>query len=210
MKQILNFNLYEFLTEKIINRFEKHMDLTQVERDKLYYGVISVLMNIIKGIIILSIAIYFGIFKEILIMTVIVAMIRLTSAGLHAKSNLMCTLTTLITYIGGTLLSIHYPVEFNIAFMICIGLTILVFIYSPADTENRPIIGKEKRKKLKFQTLVMAIIILAVSLLILNTTIINLTMFAMLFQTISILPCTYKILKRSWANYEKYEQKPTR
>lgn len=210
MKQILNFNLYEFLTEKIINGFEKHMDLTQVEKDKLYYGVMSVLINIIKTTMILLIAIYLGIFKEILIMTVIVAMIRLTSAGLHAKNNLMCTLTTLITYVGGTFLSVNYSIEFNIAFIICIGLTVLLFIYSPADTENRPIIGKEKRKKLKVQTLVIAIIILAVNLFILNTTIINLTMFAMLFQTISILPCTYKLLKRSWANYEKYEQKSIR
>lgn len=205
IKLLSNFNFYEFLTIKIISKFEKHLDLTDIEKDKLYYGVISLLINIIKTAFICLIAYLLGVLTEILVMTFIVGSLRLTAAGLHAKSSFMCTLTTLVAYIGGAFLSKHYPVSFHIAFFIIMISILILFKYAPADTENRPIIGKEKRKKLKVQTLITAVCLLIINLIVNSSWLINLTMVSMVSQTISILPVTYKILKRSWNNYEKFE-----
>lgn len=206
IKLLNSFNLYEFLTIKIINQFEKHLELTDLQKDKLYYGVISILLNIIKTAFICLIAYFLGVLSEMLIMTLIVGSLRLTAAGLHAKSNFMCTLTTLVVYIGGAILSRHYPISFHMAFFIIMVSILIMFKYAPADTENRPIIGEEKRKKLKIQTLIIATLLLIINLIINSSWLINLTMVSMVFQTIAIIPVTYKILKRSCNNYEKFEK----
>ena len=78
--------------------------------------------------------------------------------------------------------------------------------YSPADTENRPILGKENRERLKKETLIICICFLSFNLLLKSIKVINLTMYVMIFQTISILPYTYKLLKRGYKNYERYEE----
>lgn len=205
MKGLLKIDIYDFLTMKIIEKLERHLDFTDIERDKLYYGVITLLINIIKSTFIFCIALFLGMIKEVLIIAVIIASLRLTSSGLHAKSNLMCTVITLVAYIGSSILSRNLSINYQIAFIICIVLTFILFRYSPADTENRPILGKEQRRKLKIQTLIIALIILIINFIVSNNLILNLTMYAMIVQTIAILPITYKILKRSCNNYEKYE-----
>lgn len=176
MKQLLNakFDLYEFLTIKIMKMFERHLEFTDIEKDKVYYGVMSLLINIIKTTFIFLVAILLGVIKEILVMTILVGMLRLTAAGLHAKSNFMCTLTTLASYIGGAFLSLFFPVKFEIAFIVSVGLTFIICRYAPADTENRPIVGKEKRRKLKIQTLITAVSYLIINLLVRNIVFMNL------------------------------------
>ncbi|MCB2309315.1 accessory gene regulator B family protein [Clostridium estertheticum] len=72
-----------------------------------------------------------GMLKEVLILFVMFAALRLTVAGIHLRSNLGCTIVSLIAFIGSVYLTEKYP--------------------------------------------------------------------------LSILPCTYKLLKSSYNNFEKYE-----
>lgn len=201
----INFDIYDLITNKIISYFEKTLDFDEVEKEKLYLGIISILINVVKTSFICLIALFIGYLKETLFMIFLLFCLRSTAAGLHAKSNIMCTIISLLSYIGGSYLSINFPINTH-AFIICILLTVLLYKYSPADTSNRPILGSDLRKKLKIQSLFTAIILLIFNLLILNTKILNLTMYAMLCQVISISPLTYKLLKRSYNNYEKFEE----
>ena len=206
MKELFNikFDIYDFITNKIIFYLEKNLEFDDIEKEKLYLGIISILINVIKTSLICLIALITGCLKETLFMILVFFCLRVTAAGLHAKSNFDCTIISLIAYIGGSNLAIYMPINRG-GIIICILLTIALYKYSPADTSNKPIIGKEVRKKLKLKTLKTAIIFLTLNLITLNIKLVNLTMYAMLFQVISILPITYKLLKRSYNNYERYE-----
>ena len=205
MKKLLNFDFYNYISTKIVYYFEKTITFDKLEREKLFLGVFTLVNNIIKTLFICCVSLILGCLKETIFMILILFSLRLTACGLHAKSNLSCTLISLTTYCGSSLLSSNVPIDKSIAFIICIFLTILLYKYSPADTANRPILYSTTRKKLKLQTLFTSIILLIINIIFQNTKLINLTMFAMLAQVISILPITYKLLKRSYNNYETYE-----
>lgn len=202
------FDLYDYLTQKVVNYFKKYMTFEELEEEKLYLGVLNVIVNFIKTSIILILAACFSIVKEVLLMILVFALLRLYAAGLHAKKSISCTLTALIAFVGGAYLTLNFPINFRGAFLICVILSLLILKYAPADTENRPIIGPQHRKKLKRNAFIIAVVILVINLILKNVTFINLTMLAMLYQVISILPITYKILKRSYRNYEEYEKEP--
>lgn len=205
MKELIKVDIYEYISNKIVFFFESTMKFDVLEREKLFLGVFTLVTNILKTLFICLVALILGCLNEIIFMILIIFFLRLTACGLHARSNLMCTLVSLTTYCGSSFLSINWPINKSLAFIICCLLIVLLYIYSPADTENRPILEATKRKKLKIQTLITSIVFLAINLILQNIVLINLTMFAMLAQVISILPITYKTLKRGYNNYERYE-----
>ncbi|MCB2362301.1 accessory gene regulator B family protein [Clostridium estertheticum] len=156
-------------------------------------------------LIIAIIAFFIGMIKEVLILFVMFGALRLTAAGIHLKSDLGCTVVSLIAFIGGAYITVKYPLSISLTCIISIICTVLLYKYSPADTENRPILKKEHRKKLKIKATVTALVFISINLLLLNKVLFNLTMFALLLQSLSISPWTYKLLKSSYNNYEKYE-----
>lgn len=175
------------------------------ERDALYYGIFSMILNINKIILISLISLILGCYREVIIIAIIVGVLRFTSSGLHAQSNFKCTMTTIFAYLGGAIISRIISIDFMYIFIISLCIGIILCWYSPADTEKRPIVGKVKRKKLKVQTFISVMLILFLNLIINEVIIMNLTLASFFYQTISVLPITYKILGRSYKNYERFE-----
>ncbi|MBX4267243.1 accessory gene regulator B family protein [Clostridium estertheticum] len=201
----LHFDFYEFITTKLLNYFKNYLDLKSSEIEKLYLGIIIIMINVGKLLIIAIIAYFIGMIKEVLILFVMFGALRLTAAGIHLKSDLGCTVVSLIAFIGSAYITVKYPLSISLTCIISIICTVLLYKYSPADTENRPILKKEHRKKLKIKATVTALVFIVINLLLLNKVLFNLTMFALLLQSLSISPWTYKLLKSSYNNYEKYE-----
>ncbi|MBE6072354.1 MAG: hypothetical protein E7208_10385 [Clostridium butyricum] len=202
---LLNFNFFEFICKKILNYFKNYFNLKPLEVEKLYLGIMVVALNISEMMIVLIISFFLGIIKELIVFSIMFVALRLMSAGIHCKSALGCIVTTSITYIGSVYISIKYPLNTSIAFIVSIICTVLLYKYAPADTENRPILGAENRKKLKIKTTIIASSLILINLLLLNKILFNLTMFALLLEMFSVLPWTYKLMKSSYKNYKKYE-----
>ncbi|MCL1877862.1 MAG: accessory gene regulator B family protein, partial [Defluviitaleaceae bacterium] len=80
-------------------------------------------------------------------------------------------------------------------------------LYAPADTKARPLIGKQLRDSFKRKAVFCGFLLMGVALLIPNGNVKFLLSVGAAYQTICILPLTYKILKRSVKNYEAYEQR---
>ncbi|MBZ9618555.1 accessory gene regulator B family protein [Clostridium estertheticum] len=205
IKSKLHFDFYEFITTKLLNYFKNYLDLKSSEIEKLYLGIIIILINVGKLLIIAIIAYFIGMIKEVLILFVMFGALRLTAAGIHLKSDLGCTVVSLIAFIGSAYITVKYPLSISLTCIISIICTVLLYKYSPADTESRPILEIEHRKKLKIKATGTALIFIVINLLLLNKALFNLTMFALLLQSLSISPWTYKLLKSSYNNYEKYE-----
>lgn len=206
MKRIsFRYNLYDTLNSKILSYFKKHIVLDDLNAEKLSIGIMVILVNLFKISFILIISSLLGLFKECCIMVILISFLRSNAAGIHSKTSLGCTLITLFVYITSSFLSVHYPLSILTSLLISIISIILLFIYSPSDTFNRPIIGKNRRLKLKLTTVLLSIIYIIINLIIFNETLFNLTMYSLLFQAILVLPITYKILNQSYNNYLAYE-----
>ena len=176
-----------------------------VELQKMILGMEILLHNIPKFIIMVAAAILLDILPQAMLTWISFAYIRRCAGGLHANNSITCTIMTLLMFVA-----IPYALQgsqFNIAFFIATFAVVIfgLYKYAPADTAAKPILGEKNRLKLKKQSILSAAIVLAVALIFFDETLYGLIAFGALYALISVLPITYKLLKRSMNNYEQYE-----
>lgn len=189
LKRIINNNKFDEIT---IKKIRLGLDIFLINMPKLF--IIFILANIL------------GILKYTVIITVIFSIFRTVSFGLHAKNGIMCFVIMSSMFIGGVYISRLLYISEVVYYIWFFIVTCLFYIYAPADTESHPLIDANKRKKLKIRSTKYCLIIFFISYL-LEKYIKVLILFSITCQCISILPITYKILKRKWGNYESYEYK---
>lgn len=189
------------LTEKI----RKQMPEIDDERAEIImYGLQILIGELPKGIIILAIAYFLGIFKLTLLSVLIIAPYRCVSGGVHMKTHIGCIIYTLLLYSGSALLGKYFILEGNIkiisAIIIWAFCMIMIKMYAPADTENFPIL----RKKERFQKQVFSYIILTlefiIAIIITNSTISGIIIFGDLIQTLTITRFAYNITKNKYGH----------
>lgn len=206
MKINFKFDIYEYITIKIMSFFNNKLDLNKSSLEKLSLGALVILINIFKIALVLIVSLPLGILKETIVLVLLFGILRFFSLGIHAKSSIGCTIMTLFIYIFSSYFSHNYPLSISIAILLSLISLIIIFIYSPADTYNRPLTDSKKRKKLKIQSLILSILYLLLSIIVNNITFYNLIMYCLLFQSISVHPITYKIFKQPYSNYKNLIQ----
>ena len=165
-----------------------------------------ILHNVPKLILLMAIAGMLGILPQTLAVWIPFIVIRRYSAGLHARNGYMCTIMTLLMF--AVVPYFFQNISINITSLGIVFFVVAVCLnkYAPADTANRPILGYNKRKKLKRSALLAACIIFMVTLFFVEARYHLLVAIGSSYATMAILPITYKILNRSVNNYEKYER----
>ena len=187
MKFILNYNNYD-----------------DVKQEELEYGVVSIYLLIVKLLVILVVAALLNIFKEVIIFTLIYIPIRAVSFGLHATKSWVCLIASTLMFVGLPLLSKYLILHSIIKSLIGIISVLLMFKNSPADTENRPIINKNRRLFFKYCSVLIAFIYSLASMLINDLFISNSLLFSLLIQCIITSPMAYKLFKLPYDNYKNY------
>ena len=181
-----------------------------LQSDKLVFkkftvGIERILMSVSKLLIIYALSLLLGVFVQTVIIQFSFSLLKRYSLGLHALSNTVCTVVSCLLFViipwvltGFELTNIGTVIAF-IPVMSCL------YLYAPADTKARPLIGAQLRTRFKQKAMVCGIIILMAALVIPNERVKLLVTIGAVYQVITILPLTYKILKRSERNYENYE-----
>jgi len=189
---------------KYINKRKK---LTSEEKEKIIYGLESIYILVTKLIIIFLIAFFLNLLKETLIFLGLFNIIRLFAFGIHASKSYICLIVSTILFIGIPYISLNITIPNILIIFIGIILTILIFIYSPADTIKRPIISKKRRIFFKITSTIISIIYVILAYYINSCFISNCLIFSLLLENIFISPITYKIFKLPYNNYLKYIKK---
>ena len=196
----------DYLCEKIIGIVGQAREISELDKKKLDYWVQMIYLNVTKVVIMLTVAILLNVFVEALIIWAFFAMIKRTAFGMHSKSSLSCTITSVLIFDGGALIGKYIDFPVYIPYLIYI-ITFIIFIaYAPADTEARPLVGKKLREKFKKRTILTAGILFTVVIVLGPDKIKILLAISALAEAISILPITYKIFKRRYGNYEYYKK----
>ena len=193
--------IYTKLTEKI----RKQMPEIDDERAEIImYGLQILIGELPKGVIILAIAYFLGIFKLTLLSVLIIAPYRCVSGGVHMKTHIGCIVYTLILYSGSALLGKYFILEGNVkiisAIIVWVFCMIMIKIYAPADTENFPILRKKERLQKQIFSYTILTLEFLIAIIISNTTISGIIIFGDLIQTLTITRFAYNITKNKYGH----------
>lgn len=190
---------------KLTQKIRKEMPEIDDERAEIImYGLQIIIGEIPKGIIILVIAYFLGIFKLTLISVLIIAPYRCVSGGVHMKTHIGCIIYTLLLYSGSALLGKYLILEGSTKLIV--GLTIWIFcmtmikLYAPADTENVPILRKKERLQKQILSYIILTVEFIIAIFIPNTTIAGIIIFGDFIQTLTITRLAYNITNNKYGH----------
>ena len=189
----------------LTNRIRKEMPEVDDERAEIImYGLQNIIGEMPKGIIILVIAYFLGIFKLTLISILIVAPYRCFSGGVHMKTHLGCIIYTSILYSGSALIGKYMVLagiaKYITALTIWIFCMIMIKLYAPADTENVPILQKKERRQKQIFSYIILTLEFIVAIIINNPVIAGIIIFGDFIQTLTITRIAYKITKNKYGH----------
>ena len=192
--------------EHLALKINRHTNKEGLELEKMVLGMEIFLINVSKLIIIYSLAAWLGILMLTFATHVAFAVVKRYSFGLHAQNSTVCTVVSCSMFVFIPLLLSDLRIDNNVVVAAVFAAVIFVlYRYAPADTKARPIIGARLRKQLNRRAVVCGMSVAATALLIPNESLKLSLVLGAVYQSISILPITYKILRRSERNYENYE-----
>ena len=187
-----------------MNLIKKNGNYDEDQLAVIKYGLEGIYLTITKLIIILFLAYFLNIIREVIIFLIIYNIIRMPSFGLHATKSWICLLSSTIIFIG-------FPIVCNYIYMsndikVILGLILILFIYknSPADTHKRPIVNHKRRLFFKYCSTFIAIIFVYCSILINDNFLSNCFIFTLLVQCFVTAPTIYKLFKLPYNNYLTY------
>lgn len=189
----------------LTNRIRKEMPEIDDERAEIImYGLQNIIGELPKGIIILLIAYFLGIFKLTLMAVLIIAPYRCCSGGVHMKTHLGCIIYTLILYSGSALLGKYVTlvgsIKYIVAFISWIFCMIMIKLYAPADTENVPILRKKERRQKQIFSYIILTVEFIIAVLIKDTTITGIIIFGDLIQTLTITRLAYNVTRNKYGH----------
>ena len=192
----------------LTNRIRKEMpDVDDERAEIIMYGLQNIIGEFPKGIIILIIAYFLGIFKLTLISILIIAPYRCFSGGVHMKTHVGCIIYTLLLYSGSALLAKYVLLTGTLKYIISVVIWIfcmtMIKLYAPADTENVPILRKKERKQKQIFSYIILTVGFIIASFINNPVISQIIIFGYFIQTLTITRFSYKITDNKYG-YEVY------
>lgn len=209
LKSCYNWKVVDTMKDIVINNSlnlikNYNPDYNEEKIEIIEYGLVGLYLMISKTIIIFTVAAVLGIFKDLLILTILYNIIRMPSFGMHATKSWICLVASSLMFIGGAYLCSMLIIPTNIKVVIGIIGIVLMGKNSPADTEKRPIINSKRRLIYKIITTIIAITFVALAIIIPYNFLANSLIFALIYQCIMVSPTTYKIFNQPYNNYKKY------
>lgn len=167
------------------------------------YGVEIFLVNVTKGITVYLAAALLGMIWQTLVVHISYLIVRRHSFGLHAKTSLGCTITSVLMFV----VLPYFVKDIQLSGWMIVGISIFILlniaIYSPSDTENMPLFNAQKRHELRVKSIFNTFVVLIMVLVIPLEQVKILLLLGALIQVGTIHPWIYKLLKRRYNNYEQ-------
>ena len=172
---------------------------------KLQYGIEILIVNISKVVILYLSAIMLGVIWQTLCVHLSFLTIKRYSYGLHALNSTICTLLGIVTFVVVPFFLMDAGISNFVTLLAFLGIFCALLLYAPADTKAKPLVGCELRRWLKKRSVICALVLLIIALVVHCENVKLLIVLGAAYQCLSILPLTYKLLKRSERNYEKHD-----
>lgn len=180
------------------------------KREVMLFGVTRIVEDIPKYLIIFLIALSLNILMQVLIVLVITIAYKSFVGGAHARTNLVCLISSIIFFISPVVLAKYIDLSNNIMII----ASALVFVFSvyiiirhaPADTEEVPILNKKRRKLFKVLAFISLILVYVSMLLIKNKITSTIILITLTYINFIATKPMYKLYKCKYS-YESDEFK---
>lgn len=198
------------------NMLYKDEDIDSDQREIMMFGVTRVLEDTPKYVLIFVISILLGILKEVGIVLLIATIYKTFLGGAHARTNITCFIFSSIFFITPALISKYIQLNDMVFYigLVLVNLFSLYVIlkYAPSDTEEVPVLNKNKRKTMKILAIISQIIIdISLVLFIKNNVIRQIILITMLYSNFTATNIAYKILRctrsKDSEEFSKYFEK---
>lgn len=181
---------------------------TEEQKEVLLFGITRIVEDIPKTIGIIAIGLTLGILKEIIVVTLVIAIYKTFLGGVHAKTNLGCFLYSVFFYLITIYSSKYlYFTDYNqwgIFTLIYIFAMYTIIVYAPADVPEIPKVNLKLRKTLKIKSYIALNLIYIVSIFIINDTSIKvLLIYSVFYISLMTTRTIYKLFKNEYG-YESY------
>lgn len=193
------------ICQYLTNKIRKEMPEVDDEKAEIImYGLQNIIGELPKGILILLIAYFLGIFKLTLLSILIIAPYRSVSGGVHMKTHIGCITYTLLLYSGSAMLGKYIALvgttKYIIAFAVWSFCMIMIKLYAPADTENVPILRKNERKQKQIFSYIILTVEIIIAVVTNNHVISGIIIFGDLIQTLTITRFAYNITNNKYGH----------
>lgn len=190
------------LSNKCLNFIKDNTSISKEDLEKIHYGIQVILLTISKDILLFTTAYLLGILKYTIIAVIVFGILRTFASGVHASSTLQCIIFGYTFFLGNVYLSLNLSLNTILKSIIFAISLILIILYAPADTEERPLVSKKSRRILKIKSIIVVIVFYISTLLIKTDVYCNLITFSILEESFVITPIVYKLLGKKHNNYK--------
>ena len=190
--------------EKGYNFIARYQECDRIKTIRIRYGLEAFYNLLTKAIFLFIVTYCFGLLKEYLLLCVVYSLARRHTYGLHAKSTIICWITTIPIYLGGCFFIRFAEIQMPIVTALWLWSFLSFLLWAPADTPSTPLIREEVRKKQKFKACLICIVFLIILVLFPYRIIINTICYSLVVQSITINPITYWITNTPYNNYKTY------
>lgn len=197
----------DLVINSIMKKIEETDSYDKVKLLEIKYGLESLYLSITKILVIFVICIIMNTTKELILFLLGFSLLRATGFGLHTKKSWQCWVTSIPIFTIIPYLIKNFVLPIRLLYITLPILLFLIILYSPADTEKRPLINKKKRKIYKIVSTITACVYLFMIFYLNNSYINSVLLYSLLLDVIVINPVSYKLFGLEYKNYLNYERR---
>lgn len=156
------------LTENIAERIARWAQSPEEDRIKylkVKLGLETILINVTKGLIVYSVVLFLGLFWQVVVFHIGYYLIRRTANGIHATDSLICSVLSVIAFVGVPYIAMTYTLPIYIIPFLFIMNALLLYLFAPYVSKKNKHVHKHNRQKLRNQSIAMCFALLGITLL---------------------------------------------
>jgi accessory gene regulator B len=170
------------------------------------YGLEGVLTTVPKIAFIITVGYFLNILQPLLCAVLSFGILRTFASGVHLNNGWACLIFSSIVFLFIAYAGVYIPLPLLLKIFIFLVSFILLILYAPADTEERPLVIPRIRQELKVLSLIFTGLMFIITLLLPSGHVIgNIITYSVIVESVMTTPAIYSILNRRYRNYEYYE-----
>ena len=188
-------SLSRFLGRKTLMLIMNHESFNKYDKEIVEYGLIMLYSTIVKLVIVVLLALSFGVLKEIALCAFVFGLLRSFAGGFHAKTSLGCLISMNIVYFSVYLLSSILPYSIYLYWISLIFCLVTIIAYAPADTAEKPITNLRQIRIMKLSSILVLLSMFYLAYFYFTEITKNIIILSCIFECATILPFMYIITK---------------
>lgn len=151
------------LAISLSNIIAQELNLDNMKRAKISYGLEATIGAIIKLVLGPVIFLLFGVLKQSLIVMFTTAILRYASGGMHLKTFIGCFITSAAVFVSIGILSKILVINDYVYYILNIISFFIIILRSPVDPPEKPIKTKRKRYVMKLLSTLILLSLIYIS-----------------------------------------------